>query len=177
MATELHWWTMEASTWKLIRSLIRLRLQLGNADPPGLGEAPEELSDQEIQANLVGAQFRENMTVRRWLEETAPDFQPVEMRKGYWLHTIKHIRALNINRSASKSDVVTEADPDAALRQHKSLHPDDADYDANLHRTAYEYIRRGDFVAAADLYDACDQPWRAASLRGGVLSNDPGIGA
>ncbi|KAI8588342.1 nuclear pore protein 84/107 [Geranomyces variabilis] len=175
MATELHWWTMEANTWKLIRSLIRLRLQLGNRAPPGLGEAPEEMSDQQIQMNLVDAQFRENMTVRRWLEETAPVFQPVETRKGYWLHTVKHISASNYNRAASKSDIVTEADPDATLRQHKPLHPDDADYDANLHRTAFEYIRRGDLVAAADLYDACDQPWRAASLRGGVLSNDPDI--
>ncbi|KAJ3177903.1 hypothetical protein HDU87_004185 [Geranomyces variabilis] len=175
MATELHWWTMEANTWKLIRCLIRLRLQLGNTAPPGLGEDPEEMSDQEIQTNLVDAQFRENMTVRRWLEETAPVFQPVETRKGYWLHTVKHISASNFNRVASKSDIVTEADPDATLRQHKSLHPDDADYDANMHRTAFEYMRRGDLVAAADLYDACDQPWRAASLRGGVLSNDPDI--
>ncbi|KAI8907441.1 nuclear pore protein 84/107 [Powellomyces hirtus] len=175
MATELHWWTMEANTWKLIRSLIRLRIQESTVAPMDLGESTDELSDQAIHKGLISSEYREDMTIRQWLEETAPEFQPVETRRGYWPHTVKHINNSRLGLSTPAGDVVTESDPDAPFRQQKNLHADDAEYDANLHRTVYEYIRRGRIGDAMDLYEACDQPWRAASLRGGMLSNDPDV--
>lgn len=63
--------------------------------------------------------------VREWLEETAPEFQPVEIRRGYWMHTVKQIGDQKRSRGTN-GDLVTEADPDAPIRQRKGLKADDA---------------------------------------------------
>jgi nuclear pore complex protein Nup107 len=39
-------------------------------------------------------------------------------------------------------------------------------------KSVFQYIRRGQLQKAIDLCQSCDQPWRAASLRGGNLGID-----
>ncbi|TPX59982.1 hypothetical protein SpCBS45565_g07632 [Spizellomyces sp. 'palustris'] len=173
-AMELRWWKMEANTWQLIKLLLELRFQAEDLmeDSP---TADENASDSALVENFNDRAFEEVKAVLSWLEETTPgEFHPVEVRRGYWMHTVKHINdTRRAGRRTPNDDTVTEADPDAPTRQHKRLKADDADYESTLHRTAFEYIRRGKMRDAMDLYQQCDQPWRAASLRGGFLWNDP----
>ncbi|KAJ1965379.1 Nucleoporin nup84 [Dipsacomyces acuminosporus] len=118
----------------------------------------------------------ECVEIRRWLEENAPSFEPVETRKGYLFYTRKSIRDRKLvsgNSSASNERVVSEADPDATSRQKKALAPEDSEYEGSLLRTLYEYVRRGHVGSAMDLCIESDEPWRAASLKGGLFWRDP----
>ncbi|KAJ1992640.1 Nucleoporin nup84, partial [Coemansia thaxteri] len=121
----------------------------------------------------------EYVEVRRWLEETARPFQPVETRKGYLFYTRRSIaeRGLlpsSVQKGSSIAErIVTEADPDAASRQRRELVLEDAEYEAGLIRTLYEYVRRGRVANAMDLCIESDEPWRAATLKGGLFWRDP----
>ncbi|KAJ2582984.1 Nucleoporin nup84, partial [Coemansia sp. RSA 1804] len=123
----------------------------------------------------------EYVEVRRWLEENAPAFHPVETRKGYLFYTRKSIRdrkthASTASQQPEKPDnTVTEADPDAPSRQRKELAYEDAEYEASLLRTLFEYVRRGRVGDAMDLCAESDEPWRAASMKGGLLWRDPSL--
>ncbi|PLW05765.1 hypothetical protein PCANC_25632 [Puccinia coronata f. sp. avenae] len=49
----------------------------------------------------------------------------------------------------------------------------DQEYDRAMVKTLYEYVRAGEMALALDFCRQCDHPWRAASLAGGQLFNDP----
>ncbi|KAJ1972649.1 Nucleoporin nup84, partial [Dimargaris verticillata] len=66
----------------------------------------------------------------------------------------------------------TTLDPDAPLRETKSLHPEDASFEHELVRTLFQYIRRGRLVEAMELCAKCGMAWRAASIRGGLFFQD-----
>ncbi|KAJ1968877.1 Nucleoporin nup84 [Dimargaris xerosporica] len=66
----------------------------------------------------------------------------------------------------------TTLDPDAPLREVKSLHPEDASFEHELVRTLFQYIRRGRLVEAMELCIKCGMAWRAASIRGGLFFQD-----
>ncbi|KAI8818911.1 107-domain-containing protein [Fimicolochytrium jonesii] len=175
-ATELSRWTLEANTWAIVQVLVGKRAM---KDTMGDGRvvAGDWLSDRAIQEKFHDAAFDELLIVREWLENTAPPFEPVETRPGYWPATTKRIHEQALGRGGKGGDegVVTEADPDAPMRQGRGLAGEDATYETNLHRTAFEYIRRGQLDKVFDLYNMCDQPWRTASLSGGDLWSDPEI--
>ncbi|KAJ2708268.1 Nucleoporin nup84 [Coemansia sp. IMI 203386] len=196
-AEEADYWKAESSTWDLLERIYALRVQslaagddsCMNDDSGDLGSdcrVPERSTSltttdftraQELMAsdNLLA----ECAELRRWLEENAPEFQPVETRKGYMFYTRKSIKdreraAAGKTGSASNAvdRVVTEADPDSTSRQRKALAHEDAEYETSLVRTLFEYVRRGRAGNAIDLCIESDEPWRAASLKGGLLWRD-----
>ncbi|KAI9502591.1 nuclear pore protein 84/107 [Coemansia spiralis] len=195
--SEAQFWKSESSTWDLLERLYALRLQAlsgaGSEDammgddvdadvrvPKGSSVvATDFTSVQELMSsdNLLS----EYVEVRRWLEENAPSFQPVETRKGYLFYTRKSIRERAIRQTSltpatsSTDTIVTEADPDAPSRQRKELAYEDAEYEASLLRTLYEYVRRGRVGDAMDLCVESDEPWRAASMKGGLFWRDPNL--
>ncbi|RUS17285.1 nuclear pore protein 84/107 [Endogone sp. FLAS-F59071] len=125
----------------------------------------------------TNSDLSEDYIVKNWLQEIAPPAYPVETRKGYWFYTKRSIKDQKTRSFLqSQSDtIVTEVDPDAPTRQRKNLELDDAVYERNLTKTLFEYIRRGRIDDAIDLCIESDQPWRAASLRGGHLHHDPSL--
>ncbi|KAJ2400753.1 Nucleoporin nup84, partial [Coemansia sp. RSA 2559] len=200
---EVQQWKAESDTWELLGRLYSLRLQPSpdidseDAEMDGGGEAGAEMemdtgaakgnstadTDFTRVQELLGSDslLSEYVEVRRWLEEKAPAFHPVETRKGYLFYTRKSIRDRKTRADASsqqaeKADnTVTEADPDATSRQRKELAYEDAEYESGLLRTLYEYVRRGRVGDAMDLCAESDEPWRAASMKGGLLWRDPGL--
>lgn len=74
-------------------------------------------SDAKIFGDFIAnsMELTEAIQVKEWLEETAPEFQAVEVRKGYYPHTFK---ALKDRQRLNLTDarVVRELDPDAQLR-------------------------------------------------------------
>ncbi|KAJ3073528.1 hypothetical protein HK102_005982, partial [Quaeritorhiza haematococci] len=129
------------------------------------------------------------MVVKQWLEETAPGFHPVETRVGYWPYTLQRVRERNRKKGigiglgagqlrrdgtgGEDDDVVSEMDPDAPGRQGRLLASNDQNFELNLNRTIYEYVRRGEGESAIHLCRECGQPWRAATFRGTLYSTDP----
>ncbi|KAJ2709866.1 Nucleoporin nup84 [Coemansia spiralis] len=174
---ELAYWAAECSTWDLIERLYPLRQQARAEAPPAESAAATlATTDFATVQELMdtSSQLTEYVEVRRWLEATAPAFQPVETRKGYLFYTRRSIRERTSATAATAGgQTVTEADPDATSRQRKELAPEDAEYEAGLLRTLYDYVRRGSVGNAMDLCVESDEPWRAASLKGGLFWRDP----
>ncbi|KAJ2762611.1 Nucleoporin nup84 [Coemansia sp. BCRC 34490] len=196
-------WLAESSTWNLLGRLYSLRLQSSSSDngkedtvmdgdlgtdmemDAGTAKDISTVEDTDFTRvqDLMDADplLSEYVEVRRWLEENAPAFHPVETRKGYLFYTRKSIRdrkthAGTASQQPEKTDnTVTEADPDAPSRQRKELAYEDAEYEASLLRTLFEYVRRGRVGDAMDLCAESDEPWRAASMKGGLLWRDPSL--
>ncbi|KAJ1814681.1 Nucleoporin nup84, partial [Coemansia sp. RSA 2599] len=195
---EADYWKAESSTWDLLERIYALRAQnLATSDDSCMKDDSSDLDSDprvsEKKTSLTTTDFTraqelmasdsllaECVELRRWLEENASEFQPVETRKGYLFYTRKSIRDRE-RAAASKtgpaspvaSRVVTEADPDSTSRQIKELAHEDAEYETSLVRTLFEYVRRGRAGNAIDLCIESDEPWRAASLKGGLLWRDP----
>ncbi|KAJ1889029.1 Nucleoporin nup84 [Kickxella alabastrina] len=198
---EASYWNSESNTWDLLERLYALRAQVpadedsedsvmredNDSDEHRVPEKPSSItatafsSVQELMT--ANSQLSEYVEVRRWLEENAPPFQPVETRKGYLFYTRRNIKERE--RLAGSSEkaaaivgrIVTEADPDSTSRQRKELAFEDAEYECGLLRTLFEYVRRGRADNAMDLCIESDEPWRAASLKGGLFWRDPKLEA
>jgi len=163
---ELSTEQIEANTWTLIKMLTSHRfippdqpmLKFNFASDHALIGHINETSD-------VG----EYMQVKEWLEQTAPEFNPVEVRQGFNLATTRQHR----NMLDKQKSLVSQIDPDAELREKASLALDDSTFQQALNRSIFEYIRRGDFLSACDLCQSCDQPWRSALIIGMMPSSDP----
>ncbi|KAJ2493391.1 Nucleoporin nup84 [Coemansia sp. RSA 2050] len=167
----------ESNTWDLVERLYKLRAQaLAESQDDDMsdsdsGQGAVATTDYVAVQELMGRSnlLAEYMEVKRWLEETAPEFQAVETRKGYLFYTRRGIA----RSGARDSRIVTEADPDATSRQRRELAPEDAEYSAGLVRTLYEYVRRGRVNNAIDLCVESDEAWRAATLKGSLVWRDP----
>ncbi|KAJ1721656.1 Nucleoporin nup84 [Coemansia erecta] len=200
--TEADRWRTECSTWDLLERLYSLRLNKpSEVDDSFMCDDSSEMDSErmvpERSASVTTTDFTraqelmatnsllsEYVEVRRWLEENAPEFHAVETRKGYLFYTRKSIRDRERERvvmgdkaptsgESTSSRMVTEADPDSTSRQRRELAYEDAEYETSLVRTLYEYVRRGRAGHAIDLCIESDEPWRAASLKGGLLWRDP----
>ena len=162
-------WRQEGDTWRLLRELLAVRLD-GSIKKSSTDDRLLFPTDALLASTMTSERLNEHIVVKTWLEQTAPPFQPVELRTGYLPHTHQHLRAV---KTTATDAVVSELDPDAPLRQNKRLAMEDQRYEAEVLRTMFGYVRRGQMSLAHDLCLQCNQPWRAASLNGGLLRIDP----
>ncbi|KAH6575535.1 hypothetical protein BASA62_001874 [Batrachochytrium salamandrivorans] len=176
-------WKQEADAWALVRILLSERYGTDedvdeSGNPVQRGPLNTLCSDFG-HSYEVSKGVREHIIVKQWLESIAPDFQPVEVRKGYYPHTNvqirnqKRLQGVSTSWAIGEDQVVSELDPDAPTRQNRRMAPEDQSYETELLRTIYEYLRRGRLSDAFHLCAACDQPWRIASLGGGAFRDDP----
>ncbi|KAJ3075261.1 hypothetical protein HDU98_008736 [Podochytrium sp. JEL0797] len=159
---------LEKNTWALLYRLLDIRVV------PEETETCPDLTPYSSDQSIVSAAIKttdslaEMIAVKEWLEESAPDFIPVETRKGFRPYTLKSVR----EQSARSVSGAVSMDPDGPLRTGISLAPDDAGYDHALNKTLFSFVRRGQFAQAADFCRAVDEPWRAASFAGINYHND-----
>ena len=84
-----------------------------------------------------------------------------------WMYTREDIKLRKLNpRQVPTNNIVTELDPDAPLRQGKTLHPDDEPPEQTLLKQIFSFIRRGDIKKAQEICRDANAHWRAASLSG-----------
>ncbi|EGF81935.1 hypothetical protein BATDEDRAFT_23684 [Batrachochytrium dendrobatidis JAM81] len=176
-------WKQEADTWALVCALLSDRYGVDddlddNGDP--VQQVPPSVFCSDFGHSYeVSKAVREHIIVKQWLESIAPEFQPVEVRKGYYPHTSMQIRGQQRLQGVpnqwnnDNAQIVSELDPDAPSRQHRRIAPEDQSYETELLRTIYEYLRRGRLADAFHLCRACDQSWRIASMGGGAFRDDP----
>ncbi|KAJ3194587.1 Nucleoporin nup84 [Irineochytrium annulatum] len=155
-------WQLELQTWKLVSFMIEQKRMM-DAEPPPKPHA--YVSDYALTnyALATDPALAEYNAVKLWLEQTAPEFIPCEIRKGYWPYSVKRAR------ESSDLRLVKDLDPDGPARTKIPLAAEDSNYEKDLNQTIWEYQRRGKLVEAMDLCRDCGQHWRAASL-GGVLT-------
>ena len=85
--------------------------------------------------------------------------------------TLAHLRSHGTDKDLN---IVTEIDPDACSRQGKVWKLQDQISQQELLKCIFDYLRRGDMVGAHKVAKDSDEPWRAASLKGGVFYNSTG---
>ncbi|TIC27779.1 nuclear pore protein 84/107 [Wallemia mellicola] len=176
--SEREAWSLERNTWNLIHALYDDRL---NGLDDGLS-AKEILAANKYTPPLTLTQplisqskeLMELNAIRQWLHNIPTPLYPVEIRKGYQTYTKNKLK-LAVRQGNTTTGLVTSLDPDAPVRQHKQLDVEDSQYDKPLTRTLFEYVRLGRMDLALDACRSSDQPWRAASLRGGQLWDDPSL--
>ncbi|CAG8551721.1 205_t:CDS:10 [Paraglomus brasilianum] len=157
-------WESERNTWKLIRLLKMIRdrsdqqLDLNDLER-------EYASDAELFKELLVTEpeFAEAYIVRLWLQEIAPEFEPVEVTPNYLPNTLEQ---------AQQSSGPLELDPDGPIRLSQPLADPDDEYDRALVKSVFEYIRRGQGHFASDLCEKSGHYWRAASIGGCNLYDD-----
>lgn len=170
-------WESERNTWKLVASLFRIRTDSSdNLDTEAFDST--YLTDKSLVDRIftTDKEAMELQAVREWLEEVATYFDPVEVREGYRQHTANNVRLVNSGRPVvGDRDYATELDPDGPTRQNKSLAFDDEEYERNLHRTIFEYIRRGNMGDAFELLERSHHMWYTACLLGNNFYSNKNI--
>lgn len=142
------------------------------------------LSDRQVVDRLYrkdGA-VRQYQIVIDWLEAAARDAWPPNedtvrhaAEHQYWPQTLRALdardRAIGLGASLQSADaeIVACMDPDAPLREARTLHADDADLERRLYRELFALVRAGRLNDACNLCRQIGQSWRAASLVGGRL--------
>ena len=105
-----------------------------------------------------------------WAEEICDVGHGIKS-KSYLQATLAHQRS---HANDNDLNIVTEIDPDACSRQGKVWKLEDQIYQQELLKCIFEYLRRGDMVGAYKVAKDSDEPWRAASTKGGVFYNSSG---
>jgi len=180
----------ECYTWRLLSSLFRDRLASaaseGDADMQMLPAVDSSRSELLIVQRLfeMEASTRQCQIIVDWLERNMQDkledlIESENLRlkseSMYWEHTVHD---LNQVRMQSKdptlaSNLVTEVDPDAPLRQQRALSSLDQQDEEQLLVYMFRFIRAGKLDEAQNLCNEQGHFWRAATLDGWRLWHDP----
>ncbi|CAL8386610.1 unnamed protein product [Boreogadus saida] len=172
----------ESSTWRLMTSLYRDRVQSAleeDIDMTVASQSEKLVVEQLFQRDAV---IRQGQLVVDWLESIAKDqigdfSDNIEFyaKNVCWENTL---HALKLRRKGSVGlsiPLVTELDPDAPLRQQRPLANLDREDDTRLLKNLLTLIRAGMTEEAQRLCKRCGQAWRAATLEGWKLYHDPNM--
>jgi len=180
----------ECYTWRLISSLFRDRmLDEGEGKDYNMEDLPtidSAKSERLIVENLFEYEpsTRQCQIIVDWLErnmqDKLEDLLSTENLKFhsesiYWEHTLHDLAQIRMGSKdpSLASNLVTEVDPDAPIRQNRVLSSLDQQDEEQLLLYMFRFIRAGKLEEAQKL--CCDQGhfWRAATLDGWRLWHDP----
>jgi len=176
---ELSALKQERNTWRLLGRLYHDELtQNQNLGQDLLNTAL--VSEKEViqHAFVTDKKLRRAQVIVDWLEHNArkevEELQikvPAPSTTG-WENTLAKLLGKIDTRS---TDIVTNLDPDAPLRQKKNLHELDHRDEQEFAKLLYIYVRAGMLEAAQEICEQSGQPWRAATLDGWKLFHDPNL--
>lgn len=196
---ELKRWEAESATWELFRVVLELRY---DPDRPSVKKQPQgpqhqyESHADAFERFLISDDVaRERYAVLKWLETSATDAtkddssdndkrKSIVQRTNGWMQTRETIKAakriqarqtldLDLRRSDDRDLLCTQLDPDAPLRQKRTLEKSDIEYERSMWQECYLKLRQG--VAWSDVAAWCtqrNQQWRALSIGAFAGNND-----
>ncbi|XP_062239135.1 nuclear pore complex protein Nup107 [Platichthys flesus] len=174
----------ESSSWRLITSLYRDRVQLTLENDITMSDTVPSESEKVVVEQLFqrDAVIRQSQLVVDWLECIAKDqigdfSDNIEFyaKNVCWENTLHALKTRRKSGAAFTVPLVTELDPDAPLRQQRPLADLDREDDARLLKNLFTLIRAGMTEEAQRLCKRCGQAWRAATLEGWKLYHDPNM--
>ncbi|XP_060926372.1 nuclear pore complex protein Nup107 [Limanda limanda] len=174
----------ESSSWRLITSLYRDRVQLALENDITMSDTVPSESEKVVVEQLFqrDAVIRQSQLVVDWLECIAKDqigdfSDNIEYyaKNVCWENTLHALKMRRKSGAAFTVPLVTELDPDAPLRQQRPLADLDREDDARLLKNLFTLIRAGMTEEAQRLCKRCGQAWRAATLEGWKLYHDPNM--
>ena len=127
------------------------------------GTADHNQSD--IQAITEELETKSGRGSGHWVNGWMETREKIKSAKRTRVLPVAHSTPLDLTRSDNKESLVSELDPDAPLRQHRTLEQADAYSERSLWMTCYELLRRG--KPWSEICDWCserNQSWRAVSL-------------
>jgi nuclear pore complex protein Nup107 len=152
-----EWWTLETRLWELIHRLYEYRSTLHNKQQSHTDNV-EDLTSLE-----------ETRIILKWLTDTAPRItEPEYIQSSRWFVTRENIKMRKVTggQQISTSQIISELDPDATLRQGKGLMTEDEENERKLLKQVFSYLRLGDIKTAQQVCRDSNNHWRAASLSG-----------
>lgn len=181
----------ESNTWRLVHQLYEDRCRVeADADPGAMiiDAVGKYTSDKDVVSNFYkrDAHVRQCQIVIEWLEKNsalnlADDiYENVEYfisRGSAWENTLNRLQNKSKVSYGGTSNLVTELDFDAPLRQNKQLDDLDREDENRLLKFLLMYIRSGQLDEGQRLCVRYGQPWRAATLEGWRLHHDPNYNA
>ncbi|XP_022097754.1 nuclear pore complex protein Nup107-like [Acanthaster planci] len=174
----------EKCSWRLIGSLYQDRQSVLEDDQEDMDvnlETPSQSEKDIMEAFFLGnSEVRQSQIVVDWLEENAQDV----LRSGYdraefysksicWENTLHGLKR-QVGTGQRQSSL-SHLDPDAPIRESKPLADLDKEDEVRLLREVFGNIRAGRMEEAQRLCRKCGQSWRAATLDGWRLYDDPNI--
>uniref|UniRef100_T2MEI4 Nuclear pore complex protein n=1 Tax=Hydra vulgaris TaxID=6087 RepID=T2MEI4_HYDVU len=179
----------ECNTWRLIGSLLRDRM-LAEVLDTDMSDQVYPLDSTRSEKIIVDRLFEREATTRQsqiivdWLEKNMQDKLEdllateklcYHSNSIYWEHTVHDLNQIKMGSKdlSLSSNLITEIDPDAPIRQQRTLSSLDQQDEEQLLQYMFKFIRAGKLEEAQKL--CCDQGhyWRAASLDGWRLWHDP----
>lgn len=180
----------ECYTWRLIGSLLRDRLLNGEEDMDDEMSGMPAIDSARSEKLIVDHLFEKEPSTRHcqiivdWLEKNMQDKLEdllatenlhFHSNSQYWEHTIHDLSQIRMGSKdvSLANNLITEADPDAPIRQNRNLSSLDQQDEDQLLLYMFRFIRAGKLEEAQKL--CCDQGhyWRAATLDGWRLWHDP----
>ena len=155
-STTSEWWALETRLWELIHRLYEYRWS------------------QRPQTTTNDSSLEETGIILSWLMDAAPRIKETEyIQSNRWFLTRENIKMRKYaSRQNTLNDIVSELDPDAPLRQGKSLEDLDAENETKLFKQIFAYLRIGDLKSAQQVCRDSNNHWRAASLSGKSFDGD-----
>lgn len=186
----------ERATWQLVRLLYTDRLSIASTSADdsmdvtatsGISSSPKiNVGEKEVADRLFDSdsEVRQVQIVIDWLEalekEKMEDFyEKVEFftdKAEAWENTLHSLQRTRGGANVPRGHV-TELDPDASVRQNKSLADLDREDESRLQRYLFALVRSGQFDKAQNVCHHVGQSWKAATLEGWRLHHDPNFEA
>ncbi|KAI8849123.1 hypothetical protein BC829DRAFT_199052 [Chytridium lagenaria] len=112
------------------------------ADTEGDVEKPHDLSSDVVWTNYflkTDPALNEYLQVKEFLEGTAPDFIPIEVRKGYLYHTVKSVRQAQVSKRGNEKAELDPGCTDENRQAYRGLTT--RIMRKVLNRSLFEYVR------------------------------------
>jgi nuclear pore complex protein Nup107 len=165
----------ERNTWRLLFELRRICHGKNSEDDyMDMGGEAESLGFDMVEDDAVGLLERQNdnykiqKAVKTWLENIAMEKAVhVSEKRDVAKHGSRTLKMVKKGFTSSAGGI--RMDPDAVLRKgDQHIVEDDAEDECELLRGVWSFLRAGNLQEAVDLCVRLGEPWRAASLSGGI---------
>lgn len=177
----------ERNTWRLIYCLYQNRIRSSNLSSTQMEHDASTnngyISEKNVIENFYKSEsyIREYQLIIDWLEKNAldqadkhPSIELFTDKTVAWENTVHQLHNRNLGIAfTSLRPLVSSLDPDAPIREGRSLHDLDREDDARLEKRMFIEVRSGRLQKAQALAMHCGQPWRAACLLGWIPNHDP----
>ncbi|XP_078488280.1 nuclear pore complex protein Nup107-like [Ciona intestinalis] len=174
----------EKQTWRLISALYKDRQASATYDDGmNIDDLANNISERKAVEKLfeVNSDVRQAQIVIDWLEQNAADEieGEADRLRNYasavsWENTLHRLNR-NKEQGIEDPNLIYEMDPDAPTRLKREIDDLDREDEKQLLKIIFSFIRAGKIEEAEDLCVTHGQPWRAATLEGWRLHNDPNM--
>ncbi|KAK9481235.1 nuclear pore protein 84/107 [Lipomyces japonicus] len=173
---EIEAWQLEARTWTLVDILFSFRVSPSKPSIELYKFTSNTVAEEQFYRQFKIA--RESLLVISWLQRTLTVPPTPELRGIKWQFTRGQVKQ---DRTSFKSilglnkdnGIVKSLDPDAPLREGRSIHASDAEFDRSLFKYIFQLVQAGEFETAQRVCESTGNFTLNATMNGMVEYRNP----